>query len=122
MKENKRTQAGTLSAEQRKAMFVECYITNGGSASMAAKQAGYSLGAYEYFKARAQKSLDRLRPFAEWRAWLGDRWSAIDFKCFGSPEEFYARMHAELTKEALDPSPNVLTIGPDGKGVFGWEF
>ena len=83
---------------------------------------GFGLGAYSYFKARAQKSLDRLRPFAEWRAWLGARWSDVDFRVLGTPEEFYARMRAELMKEASDPSPNVLTIGPDGKGVFGWEF
>lgn len=72
----------------------------------------------ERAKARAREMLARVVPFAVSMA----KYSTLRLPEFGanSAREVYDLVLRELRKEAEDPSPTSITIGPDGRAMFGW--
>lgn len=80
-----------------------------------------SIKAKDRMRKHAIRILRNMKPLPAWEASLSDEWKNAICRQFGSAEALYNRLRDELLKEAMDPSPNVVTVGNDGKAVFGWE-
>jgi len=82
----------------------------------------YGLGAFGYFKAKARRNLKGLLPFEVWALTASREAQEFCIKYAGSLRGFYDKIKAEMEAEAIQPSPNTLTIHQDGSHELGWEY
>lgn len=68
----------------------------------------------------ARHLLERMKPFAPWEASLAPRMKDSICQAFGSVEGCYNQLREVATKQAEDPSPNVI-IYRNGTVEYRWE-
>lgn len=77
--------------------------------------------AKESFRNHAKRLLSKMLAFDVWNETMPNIGREMAVKIYGSVENCYQQIREALISEIENPSPNIFTVGKDGKPVFGWE-
>ena len=83
--------------------------------------AGGRWSAKELAREKSRYMLARMRPMADWLSDISDELRESITKAFGSPEVCYERLESGLRAGIIEPEPNTLIVGYDGKHTLCWE-
>lgn len=75
----------------------------------------------ERIRRDAEHWLGKLLPKSVWLARLTPHLRGVIERVYGSVDQFYDFIRNDLMQCAIEPPPNVLRVGADGRHELGWE-